>query len=191
MATSYSYTKMLHQEVISIAQSFLSFEHQILSELLRKTRESSTVIVIGAGDHHYEQLTKKYNLRYIGIEPYLKRKLSPIIQKKLEDFYLKKNYENTIYIFWFNVAFYIDSLEIHLERLTKSGDIVFFSSWKKTQEAKTLMKKYFSTIYQDPIDHINKINRFCIQDSIKKWKKKTKNQEVYSNSVCNIDIFFK
>ncbi len=187
---------MFKEDAINVAEPFLNYEKYILSNLLSNLDPNIKILVIGAGNNQYQNLVNKYKLNYSGLEPFY---TSPdhsesIIKLDFENFDRHNFTEgNTFFIFWFNVAFYINSIEKHIERLVNPGDILFFSGWSNSQKAKRIMAEYFSQVFVDvDVDsHVLKINEFYLNQILKTWKEEQAiRHEKFSNNICNIDIFF-
>jgi hypothetical protein len=156
---------MLSNPALKKAQVYLNEEQSILEKLVCNISQPCKMnfCVVGGGAFHYLPLAAHYFSKYVIIEPYLRcfvdkehlmviRKLTNIkcIEASFEDYCQKHSsvfsMTKTVYIFWFNVISYIQNPIAWLNKIVKSGDIIFISKWGNTEKAQKTLKDYFNCV---------------------------------------------
>lgn len=157
--------RMVSYQGLQRAVPYLKQEYYALSDLLENTNsiKNFTLVVIGGGFFQYRDCARWYNMSYILVEPSIKlvleiadigvtsrRRCTRFFNGTFEDYAsLVKADEKMIYVFWFNVSWYILDIELHINKCAKPGDILFFSGWADTHEARAVQKDYFTYIYEN------------------------------------------
>ena len=150
----YFFQRMLSRSAVSIASPYLHHEKSVLIEKLEDIKNIDNTVVVGAGPCvHMEPVLKRQKM-YIGIDPYYPFRVSLYDRVLLFDCFfehidreqLPKG--NFLFIFCFNVLFYINNPERYIGRILRKGDAIFISQWAHTDNAVSLMKEYFYYIYE-------------------------------------------
>ena len=153
---TFPFDKMFTKEALSHAEKFLYHEKNILTKLLDRLNTADTVVIIGSGPDLYKNIVIKNQKKYIGIDPIIidcfqhHQKSVRYIQDYFENIERSQIGDgNCLFVFWFNVMHYIRTPEIVLNRILKGGDIVFHSTWKRSNIEYKTIKNYFQYIYED------------------------------------------
>lgn len=134
-------------------------------DVLKDTQGVESVVVVGAGPFIHLNTVLEHQKKYIGIDPCL---YAPVINSNkilvFNSFFedvkreqLSLSEDNFIFLFCFNVMFYLERPEEHIKRLLEKGDIVIISQWSCSDYAVSLMKKYFHYVYKNEKKESGKI----------------------------------
>lgn len=148
------FQRMLSNTAISTASLYLKHEKKVLVDILRSAADIENVVVVGAGPFIHLSAILEHQKNYIRIDPCSS---TPTVScNKIINF--NSFFENIkrdqlpegklIFLFCFNVLFYLDQPEKHINRVLRKGDIVMISQWSDTDYAASLMKKYFHYVYK-------------------------------------------
>lgn len=154
---------MYKNTALSEASSFLSHEHEIVSNIISKEDKIENIIVVGSGPAAYLDLAQGMDLTYIGIDPYFE------VAENRQVYHLNCSFEeieraklpegNCLFLFWFNILNYLDVSVCKLKKVFRQGDIVIHSTWDKTDLALSQMQRYFKVVYQDSVQCYKKAIR--------------------------------
>lgn len=193
---------MFNSHALKLAGPFLQHESKVLERLFHDSQEINNIVVIGSGPLAYGDLAISRGVRYFGIDPFYhashKSPLINLINDKFENLERQKISEGkTIFVFWFNVAFYINDLFETINRLIKKGDIVFFSSWGSGTKTKILIKKYLKEVYKVGEKHsiiinsrCDEIAQFSLADNLLRRIDGVYKIDSFSNGINDVKIIF-
>ncbi|MGY3860854.1 hypothetical protein ACW5WN_04485 [Aeromonas lacus] len=197
---SYPFGSMFSEDAMLIAKDFLTHEKQELKNLFVKEKDIDNIIVVGSGNGHYSDIAFNNNVKYIGIEPNYN-----VPTKEREGFHIvKKPFESishhdlsrgkNLFVFWFNVSFYIDNYGDKLNELLRGGDVIFNSTWSRCKEGASVMDAYFKQVYikyHSPFEYKNTVSEIInTQPLISRKIKNYTNMEIISNNINTIEIIY-
>lgn len=181
------FVRMMMPQAEKIASPYLGEEEDLLKKLITSIPNSQlkNCVVVGAGFLWYLQLIHQFGKKYYAVEPlahmYVQKEFSylltkheniKIIPKKFGEFPASEiSRGNSLFIFIFNILAYIPSPIKKINEYIKEGDILFVSSWARTNKAIKLRKKYF--------EYLNS----CESDSAKKI------DQIDTIGLCDLDFF--
>jgi hypothetical protein len=194
------FTRMFTREALASAEAFLRFEELTLKKTLDDFPVIKNLVVIGSGPLAYRYLIsrKSRQLFYVGIDPYYQvaGEMAPhtfLIDQLFEDVQ-RSGWRRgaSLYVFWFNVLFYITDPVFHLNRLLRPGDIVFNSGWSTKPSALPVMEDYFSHVYHDATQLVQPIIKQITthQPRLKNQLRCCPTVQHFSNGINNVELLF-
>ncbi|WP_257296771.1 hypothetical protein [Endozoicomonas sp. YOMI1] len=201
MMDSHIAKNMLNSQSLRITAPFLQHELSILQNLIIGDTKINNMVVVGSGPLTYRNLAILHNIGYYAVDPFYRvnSDANAINMINLHFESITRNQitkENVIFVFWFNVAFYIKNFAESVRRTVRKGDILFISSWGNGIESKALLKKYLKSVYQTKDERmieimVNEILKFCPVESLSDWLCENKYKiGQYSNAFNDINIIF-
>lgn len=171
---------MVTHTALQHAAPYLDEEQALLIKLIEESGDIKRICVIGGGLCQYISLANKYDLKYTLVEPFLKSCFDKTfiasmkllygvtyVDKTFEEYCMhEKSPENTLYVFWFNVSWYINDLEQCLKKIVHKGDILFFSGWANTKQARAIQQAYFDYVYNDTMGIVPEPPTLGVLDNI-------------------------
>ena len=183
--TNEYFYRMLSPEALRLAHSYLVQEDRILETFLvhAPSARQMNFVAVGAGEFSYLQHSLTYASRYVLIEPnmdiYFNESIRFLADQMKNVFLIKKRFHevkqeeipsgNSLFVFFFNVISYIENPIQSINRLLKKGDVLFLSSWAKTQKARVIRSQYFT--------YLNNFETHPVVDPTK------------TTGLCNLDMF--
>ncbi|XBS69701.1 hypothetical protein ABK905_25945 [Acerihabitans sp. KWT182] len=140
-----TYKKMLDEDSMHIARDFLVTEREFLKCTLNRLENYKEAVVVGCGDYNHYELIKSTRLNYLGIDPFATtRRGSRLIKTTFEDYISnRKEEENQIFIFWFNVISHLNLAIIEKSEGIRKGDVIINSTWRTKNATKAIIEKYY------------------------------------------------
>lgn len=144
--------KMMEPSSIKLAKPFLNEEREALIKFLDSLKASYyNLCFIGDAIYLYCEIANKYAENYLVIDP-MARLNTPgkVIFKQFQEIQMEElPVGKNVFVFPFNVLYYIPDPIKELKRLTKKGDSIFISGWNNTSKAVHVMSRYFTHIDED------------------------------------------
>lgn len=156
------FVRMMLPDAEAKAQPYVAEERRSLSRLIGSIGDIArrNFVVIGSGTIWYIELAYLKTRKYIAVEPLAEiflpqqirfvlgqHKNVRIIDKEFGGF-PKRDLENanSLFVFHFNILSYIPDPIRKINKYLKKGDVLYISSWNRTEEARRSRKEYFDFI---------------------------------------------
>lgn len=153
------FLRMMSPKALRISKEFDLEEKTCVENTLVNLQDFQQMnfVVIGSGPLSLLKSVYGKAKSYVAIEPLIELYIPEhllFLVKKMKDIFIinKKFYEvsvkdlpegNTVFVFLFNIIAYIDNPVKHINELLRPGDIIYISTWNRTEKANKLRKKYF------------------------------------------------
>ncbi|MBO9494091.1 hypothetical protein J7438_08330 [Thalassotalea sp. G20_0] len=201
MMDSHIAKNMLNSQSLRLTAPYLQHESAVLQNLIVGDTKINNMVVVGSGPLTFQNLAILHDIGYYAVDPFYRVNSDTNVINNINLHFesitrSQITYENVMFVFWFNVAFYINDFAESVRRIVRKGDILFISSWGNGIESKALLKKYLQSVYQTQDEGtieimVNKILKFCPVETLSDWlcEKKYKIDQ-YSNTFNDINIIF-
>ncbi|MBO9480692.1 hypothetical protein [Salinisphaera sp. G21_0] len=192
---------MLNSQSLRLTAPYLQHESGVLQNLIISDTKINNMVVVGSGPLTFRNLAISHDIGYYAVDPFYRvnsdANVINFINLHFESITRSQiTKENVIFVFWFNVAFYIKDFSESVRRIVRKGDILFISSWGNGIQSKALLKKYLKSVYQTRDEGtieimVDNILKFRPVESLADWlcEKKCKIDQ-YSNAFNDINIIF-
>ncbi len=151
--SSYPFLKMFTPSALRMADPFLEHESSILEVVVESSPSLKNMVVVGSGPLAYSGYANG-NILYVGVDPYFHIECGQLenitsIKGSFEDLTRDDLREGpTIFVFWFNVFFYLEDPYRALNSILRNGDIVIHSTCSRDPKGKMTINRYFEEIYR-------------------------------------------